>query len=413
MASINKTFVRKIVKHYLEYDKDNPFIFICTLLAFLGISIGVMVLILTMGIMNGSENEFKKKLFIMNYPITINSIEYGAVNESLLKKLKKKFSKLKFSPYNITQVIAKNSYKINGAVLYAVDFNKESNINIIFKEALNYQKRINPTSKKFNIIAGKSLIRDMNMKIGDKLNIYFSQQEAVGIITIPKHKRFTIISQFTSGLSAYDKSIIYTDFKSFSRILNREKNIYDGIHIYSNNARVDIVEIKKFINNIYSNHEIFIEGWWEQNIGFFAAMEVEKKALFLLLMLIILVASLNIISSMLMTIMNRKTELALMISLGATRVEIKSIFLRLGALIGITGIIFGTALGFLGTWIINKFSLISLNEEVYGFSKLTVSLKPTDLLFIILGTIIIVLLSSYFPSIKASKINPIDVLKSN
>ena len=179
MSNFNNVFIRKIVKHYLKYDKDNPFIFICTLLAFLGISIGVMVLILTMGIMNGSENEFKKKLFVMNYPITINSIQYGSVNKSLLEKLKKKFPKLHFSSYNITQVISKNSHKINGAVLYAIDFEAEAKINSIFKKSLNYKNKINPTSKKFNIIVGKSLLRDMNINIGDKLNIYFSQQEAV------------------------------------------------------------------------------------------------------------------------------------------------------------------------------------------------------------------------------------------
>ena len=157
---------------------------------------------------------------------------------------------------------------------------------------------------------------------------------------------------------------------------------------------------------------VVIEGWWQQNGNFFAAMEMEKKALFLVLLLIILVASLNIISSLLMTVMSRRSEIALMRTLGATQVEIKAIFFRLGLIIGTAGIVAGTLLGSLGIWILKTFDLISMPEDVYGTSKLPVDLSMSDFGLIILGTSIIILLSALYPAKKASQTDPLTVLRN-
>ena len=108
ISTPNKSFVRHIIKHYLKYDKENPFIFISAMLAFLGISMGVMVLMLAMGIMHGMQEEMSKKLFVMNYPLTILPLEEDAVNDTLIATLTQKFPHLKFSPYYTTQVISKN-----------------------------------------------------------------------------------------------------------------------------------------------------------------------------------------------------------------------------------------------------------------------------------------------------------------
>jgi putative ABC transport system permease protein len=157
---------------------------------------------------------------------------------------------------------------------------------------------------------------------------------------------------------------------------------------------------------------VVIEGWWQQNGNFFAAMEMEKKALFLVLLLIILVASLNIISSLLMTVMSRRREIALMRTLGATKVEIKSIFFQLGVIIGSAGIVAGTLLGGLGIWVLSTFDIISMPADVYGTSKLPVDLTLTDFGLIILGTSIIILLSSRYPAKKASQTDPLTVLRN-
>jgi len=407
--NINRNFVHKIIRHYLKYDRDNPFIFVSMLLAFLGISAGVMVLMIAMGIMNGTEKEFQKRLFVMNYPLTLIPTNYNSTNDNLISKLKKEFPHLKFSPYYTTQVITKSGSNVNGSILYGVDFKKEGIINEVFENAI---KNSLESKSRYKMIVGKTLANTMGVYNGQKLTLYFSEQQAIGFGTMPLQKRFSIIGQFDSGLKAYDKAIIYTTLEAFEKVLKRKKGIYDGIHVYSLHAMKNIKKIRKFLRKNHLSSHVIVEGWWEQNRSFFAAMEMEKRALFLVLLLIILVASLNIISSLLMTVMSRRSEIALMRTLGASTWEIKRIFFKLGVVIGASGIIAGTILGFTGIWILTTFDVISLSADVYGFSKLPVDLTTFDFVSIIIGTIIIVILSSLYPAYKASSTDPLTVLRN-
>ena len=401
----NKKFVNLFIKHYLKYDKDNPFIFVSALLAFLGISAGVMVLMIAMGVTNGTQEEFTKKLFVMNYPLTLTSYSKDALDDKVLNKIKQNYPNVKISPFYVTQVIAKNADSVQGSILYGVDFAKEAQINSIFAKA--YNKIKNKNYSKFSAITGADLAVVLGANIGEKFTIFFSQQEATGFGTMPRQKRFKIISTFKSGLSAYDKGIIYTTKEGFAKVQKKDLKHYDGAHIYTKEPMKIIDSIKSLLPQ-----DVGIEGWWQQNGGFFRAMQIEKKALFLVLLLIILVASLNIISSLLMTVMSRRSEIALMKTLGASQKEIKAIFFRLGLIIGVLGMIFGTLLGLFGIWLLTTYNIISLPADVYGTSKLPIDLPLTDYIKIIAGTFIIVLLASIYPAIKASKTDPLKVLRN-
>ncbi|MEA3418858.1 MAG: ABC transporter permease [Campylobacterota bacterium] len=398
---LDRRFVRKIIRHYLKYDRENPFIFISALLAFLGIAAGVMVLMIAMGIMNGTQKEFKKRLFVMNYPLTLLPMDQDAVDDKLILRLKEQFPNLQFSPYYTTQVITKNEGSVQGSLLYGVNFEKESRINSVFA------KVDSKLQSKFRVILGDSLSYEMNAFEGDKVTLYFSEQQAIGFGTMPLQKRFVIDGIFDSGLKAYDKAIMYTTLEAFEKLLKRKRGIYDGVHVFSKNPLKEIETIRNTLPET-----VLIEGWWQQNGSFFAAMEMEKKALFLVLLLIIIVASLNIISSLLMTVMSRRSEIALMRTLGATKAEIKAIFFRLGLIIGAGGIIAGTLLGLIGIWLLKTFDIISLPADVYGTSKLPVELTLSDFGLIIVGTTIIILFSSLYPAKKASETDPLTVLRN-
>jgi len=397
----NNTFVRHIIKHYLKYDKENPFIFISAVLAFLGIAAGVMVLMIAMGIMNGTQKEFSKKLFVMNYPLTLLPIAENAVNDELVHTLKEKFPHFKFSPYYTTQVITRNEGAVQGSLLYGVDYDLEADLNHIFAEARG------DSNNTFRVIIGDALSFEMNAPKGKKVTLYFSEQQAIGFGTMPLQKRFLVDGVFDSGLKAYDKAIMYTSLKAFEKLLKRNEGVYDGLHIYTEDPLKEIDKIRAVVPE-----NVIVEGWWQQNGNFFAAMEMEKKALFLVLLLIILVASLNIISSLLMTVMSRRSEIALMRTLGATKAEIKAIFFKLGLVIGSAGILAGTLLGGIGIWVLTTFDLISMPEDVYGTSRLPVDLTLSDFSFIILGTSVIILLSALYPAKKASQTDPLTVLRN-
>ena len=257
------------------------------------------------------------------------------------------------------------------------------------------------------MIVGDGLAVEMGARKGEKLTLYFSDQQAVGLGTMPLQKRFVIDGIFDSGLAAYDKAIVYTTQTALRTLLQRDDQHYDGIHIYSDDAMRDLPRIRALLPD-----DLDIQGWWQQNGSFYSAMELQKKALFLVLLLIILVASLNIISSLLMTVMSRRSEIALMRILGATRREIYLIFFRLGLIIGGLGIAAGTLLGGIGLWLLKTFDLISLPADVYGDTKLPVDLLWSDFGSILLGASLIILLSSLYPARKAAATDPLHVLRN-
>ncbi len=391
-----------LVKKYLRFDKSQPFITISAFLAFFGVAIGLMVLIVAMAIMNGFDKEFERKLFTMNYPITIHPNSFKMVSSDDVELLAKKFPELKFSPYISSQVITKRGRKLEGGLLFGVDFDKEIAINSVLKDGINDKKL-----EKFDIVVGKQIKDNYYLDDGEKLTVVFTQSDPGGLSLIPKMKRFTYKANFESGLIAYDKLYMYTTIEGLSAILRYKKGTYDGIHVYSDTPFKDIDRIKGMLPEYLS-----AVGWWQMNGNFFSALALEKRALFIVLMLIILIASLNIISSLLMTVMNRRKEIALLLSLGVYKDEIKKAFFYLGLIIGGGGMIFGIALGFLSLYILGSFDLIDLPADVYGSSKLPLELSLTDFSMIVFGAAIIVALSAFYPAHKATGVDVLDTLRN-
>ena len=391
-----------LVKKYLRFDKAQPFITISAFLAFFGVAIGLMVLMVAMAIMNGFDKEFERKLFTMNYPLTIHQNSFKMVSDDDIELLSKKFTEFKFSPYISSQVITKKGKKLEGGMLFGVDFEKEKEINSVLKEGIGDEKL-----NKFDIVVGKQIKDSYYLEMQDKLTIVFTQSDPGGLSLIPKMKRFTYKADFESGLIAYDKLYMYTTIEGLSKILRYKTGTYDGIHIYSDKPFEDIERIREILPDYLS-----VVGWWQMNGNFFSALALEKRALFIVLMLIILIASLNIISSLLMTVMNRRKEIALLLSLGVYKDEIKKSFFYLGIIIGGGGMLFGIVLGFLSLYLLGSFDLIDLPADVYGSSKLPLELSITDFSLIVVGAAIIVALSSFYPAHKATQVDVLDTLRN-
>ena len=397
----NKSIVAYLTKRYLRFDKEQPFIFLSALLAFLGIALGVAVLMIAMAIMQGTQKEFEKKLFTMNYPLTILPKYKHNLDENLLHSLEKKFTTWQFSPYVSAQVIVKAGTEMQGGLLFGVDFGKEIKVNDVLKTALK-----DKTLNRYDVIVGARL-KEMLDHQSDKLTYMFTKVEANGMALTPRMKRFKVKGTFSSGLQAYDKAYHYTTLESVRKIMRLDKTTYDGIHIQTPDAMNDIELLKKELGSRFR-----VVGWWEQNGNFFSAMELEKRALFIVLMLIILIASVNIVSSLLMTVMNRRSDIALLLSLGATTKEISKIFLLLGMVISVGAIIVGIAIGFGGIYILETFDIISLPADVYGSSKLPLDLLASDFIMIVIGAFIISIAASFYPAYKASKVDLLQVLRN-
>lgn len=399
---MKKSLVRFLLFKYLRFDRDQPFISISMILAFLGVCVGLCVLLVAMAIMNGFSKDFKERFFVMNYPLTIVPKFYERIDDELVNTLKNSFTNLSFSPYISTQVISRGDGKFEGGILFGINSQDEKNMNKVLKEALKDKEL-----KNFEIVVGSSLMKEFALKEKDKLTVIFSNFNPNGLSLIPQSKRFDIEANFTSGLSFYDKAFLYADVNALRKVLGIRDGIYNGVHVYSNDAMNDLNKIQSFLGDNF-----IVYGWWEDNANLFSALELEKRALFIVLMLIILVASLNIVSSLLMIVMNRRSEIALLLALGASKKEIRSSFFTLGSLVGISGIIAGIILAFFAMWLLRTFDIISLPADVYGSSKVPLDLSLMDFCLTVFGALVIVALSSYYPARKATQVDVLDTLRN-
>jgi putative ABC transport system permease protein len=299
-------------------------------------------------------------------------------------------------------VIIKKGNRLEGGMLFGVNFEQEAKINSIIAEAIKGK-----TLDKYDLITGSEIAKNHQFSSDEKATLIFTKNDPGGMSLIPKMKRFNYQGSFRSGLNAYDKAYMYTTLDSLAQVMQYDEGHFDGIHIYSDDPFADIEKIRKALPD-----DLGIVGWWQMNGNFFAALALEKRALFIVLMLIILIASLNIISSLLMTVMNRRKEIALLLSLGAYKQEIKNTFFYLGLVIGGGGMLFGIILGSLALFVLGSFDIISLPADVYGTARLPLDLSMLDFVLIVLGTSVIVALSSYYPAYKATQINVLDTLRN-
>lgn len=407
LQKMSKNLTGFLIFKYLRFDRTQPFISITAILAFLGVGIGVMVLLVAMAIMNGMSKEFEKKLFVMNYPLSLFATSSKGIDESVLIALEKRFPHLLFSPYLQMQVVARKNYEMSAGVIFGVDMQREARINEIFAKAYDAKN----LQGNFPIIVGKGLYEKFLLRQGDKLTLFFTKLEPTGLVFSPVMKRFDVSGVFESGLRAYDVGYLYTSLNTLAKIRNIPPNHYDGIHIYSTHPMQDLESVRQALKEI-PHFGIGVEGWWQQNGNFFAAMALEKRSLFIVLMLIVLMASLNIISSLLMVIMNRRKEIALLLSMGASKKEIQKVFFWLGNTIGFGGIFLGIVLAFVAMYLLATFPIISLPADVYGMTKLPLDLSWMDFLGTLVGSVFIVCLSSYYPALRASKIDALQVLRN-
>ncbi|MGE4294425.1 MAG: FtsX-like permease family protein [Campylobacterales bacterium] len=401
MLNERRGIVGFIVRRYLRFDPSQPFISIAALLAFLGVGVGVMVLIVAMAIMNGFDREFREKLFVMNYPITVQPRFSETMDEAVLAALEARFPDFRFSPYLRAQAISRKGALMEGNIVFGVDFERERHVNKVVDRAIGDR-----VYAPFEALAGRGLYDHYALSESEKLLLVFTRTQPVGLSMTPVMKRFSVQGVFESGLIAYDKAYFYVRLEDLRAVLGLEAGRIHGIHIHSDNPMADIEAIKAFLGP-----QAAATGWWEQNSNFFSALELEKRALFLVLMLIILVASLNIVSSLLMTVLNRRKEIALLLSLGASRAEVQKIFFLLGAVIGMGGIVLGLGLGGLSLWALSSFDIVSLPADVYGTARLPLELSGLDLSFIVLGAFLIVLASAWYPARKASGVDALDTLR--
>ena len=405
------TLEKEITFRYLKTKKKDGFLNIISIFSFIGISLGVAVLIIVMSVMNGFRTELINKIVGFNAHVTVksygNSISIDKINNHELEKISED---LVFSNSGEGIIISKEYTK--GIVLRGYNEKDFIKLNVVTKGQLTGDAN---NLNQNNISIGRELSFDLDLSIGDKISIMSPSGIETIIGNLPKQEVFIVSSIFESGLADFDSNIAFVNLDKLDNFFDYKKEDRN-LEIYLKNPS-NITDVKIIVQKIFNDE--FVYTWADMNSSLFSALKVERNVMFIILSLIIVVAAFNIISGLTILVKNKTRDIAILKSIGVLNKSITKIFFLVGVTIGTTATIFGIFLGVMFSFYIENireflssaFNISLFPEEIYFLSKMPTEINPTSILIISACSIGITIIVSIYPAIKASKLDPVQGLK--
>ena len=402
---------RLIAARNLRPKKKEGFLKIISIFSFLGITLGVAVLIIVMSVMNGFRTDLTNKILGFNPHITIQS--YGNnIDKDYKSLLKAKYKNFKISESLNGEGIAISNDKTKGILIKGINAKTDNNIKLLNENLIDGKLK---DFKEGSLILGIELATTLDVSVGERINLMSSAFIGTPLGRLPKQESYKVAAIFKSGFYDFDQNVIFI-------------NINDSLSFFEKNENDLLLEIyleEPLKANIYKkeiqeiNKDYYVYSWSDLNKSFFGALKVERNVMFIILTLIIIVAAFNIISGLTILIKNKTKEIAILKTLGLSNMSIqKSFFLTgftIGLLASITGVILGTLFSFyieeIRFFISTTFGLEIFPAEIYLLDVMPSEIDPLSIGLIFIFSIIATSLASFFPARAVTKISTTKALK--
>jgi len=406
-----------IASRYTRLKNKNNFISFISLTSVIGITLGVMSLIVVLSVMNGFQSELKSRIISVSSDIEITSSKFTITDWQKVRGLiKGSENVIASAPYTQNQAMIAMGRFNRGVIVRGISPGIELGVS-------NLQDKItkgsfNLESEKFNIIIGSGLARYFGLDIGDKISIISSQANYSPLGMLPRLKQFKVSGIFDVGMYEYDAGLVLIHLNDAQKFFQFDQDV-SGIRV----KLEDLDETKSTTENIErlinQANSYFISDWTKQHSNLFAAIQMEKRVMFIILTLIIAVAAFNIVSTLVMGVTEKRSDIAILRTLGASQKSILMIFMSQGLMIGLVGTFLGILSGVIISinistivpFIEGLFGVQFLSPDVYYISDLPSKLLFKDILSIGIMGILLSFVATIYPSVKATKIDPASALK--
>ena len=403
---------------YLKAKRKQTFISIITFISIGGVALGVTALIVVLAVMSGFENDLKNKILGLNAHVLVLSWDNQVENYTQLAgQVEKVPGVTGATPFILTQVLLNTPQKVTGAVLRGLEVDSARRVIILDRiirtgswKALEAPTGDQPEAVASlpGIILGQELAKQLGLSLGDPVSVVSPLGEVSPLGRVPKMRPFRLAGTFESGMFEYDSTIAFVSLAQAQSFLAMPGRV-TGLEVKTR----DIYEADRIAKDIKTRlgFPYWTKDWMRMNKNLFSALKLEKLVMFIILALIILVAAFNIVSSLIMVVMEKTKDIAVLKSMGATAGSIMKIFVLEGLIIGAVG----TTLGLIGgvglCEILRKYQFIHLPSDVYYISSLPVLMKGLDILLIMVAAIGITFVATLYPAWQASRLDPVEALR--
>jgi lipoprotein-releasing system permease protein len=404
---------------YLKAKRKQTFISIITLISIVGFALGVWALIVVLAVMSGFEKTLKEKILGTQAHLVILKTSQEGMDryEEVVKEVEQVKGVVSATPFILSQVMLSSESNVFGVVLNGIDPDR---VGKVIELARNMKagrlQDLKAEGDSPGIILGVELAKRLGVSLNDAIQVISPLGTMTPMGMMPKMKRFRVMGIFYSGMYDFDNTLAYISIVSAQKFLNMDSRV-TGIEIKTS----DVYKVKKIGKEIRQKlgFPFWTRDWMEMNRNLFSALKLEKVAMFIILVLIVLVAAFNIISTLIMVVMEKNKDIAILKSMGAPSKGILRIFIIEGGVIGVVGTFFGTLVGLatalnlekVSGFVENLFGFKILPSDVYYIDKLPSQVNPLDVGLIVMTAILISLLATLYPSWRASKLDPAEALR--
>ncbi len=407
---MNRPYQIFIAFRYLKSKKKHKGISFNTVISTGGVALGVMALLVVLSVMSGFHEDLRSKILGVNAHLVVLSYKGGIEDyEGVIRRLTALRRVNGASPFVLGQVMVAKGDRAHGVYLRGIDPLRERQTTSIAE----YMKdggldRLTEDSATPGIVLGSELAALLGAYTGDEVNVISPVQEIGPFGMLPRVRKFRVMGIFEVGMYEYDTNLAITSIESAQEFF-RTGSAVTGIEL-----KIDDIykasEVREAVQDVLGP-AFFARDWMQMNRSLFSALKLEKFTMFVILTLIILVASFNIVSTLIMNVIEKEREIAILKAMGATNRGVMEIFMIQGLFIGLIGTVIGLVGGYLIGHLLNTYEIVKLPPDVYYLSRLPVKMKLFDFVVVSLSAVTISFLATIYPAYQAARLNPVEPLR--